>query len=216
LGNFFYLSFPTIEALNTKLGGKSLTELVDYFQPNLVFIDTFSRFVEGDENSSKVAQDFYEHAGRELKRKRIAYLRIDHIGKDASRGARGSSAKIDDLDLIWTMAKTKEANVFILKNQKARVPISQQEIVIERTLSPLKHTSKSGGSWPKLMAIAAKHELAVSLIQGLMDSPHSLSQGKVWKDLAPICKTKGISRNELFAALSFVKDGFEQPLEDAS
>lgn len=31
LGNFFYLSFPSIEALNTKLGGKSLTKLTDYF-----------------------------------------------------------------------------------------------------------------------------------------------------------------------------------------
>jgi hypothetical protein len=215
LGNFFYLSFPTIEALNTKLGGKSLTELVDYFQPNLVFIDTFSRFVEGDENSSKVAQDFYEHAGRELKRKRIAYLRIDHIGKDASRGARGSSAKIDDLDLIWTMAKTKEANVFILKNQKARVPISQQEIVIERTLSPLKHTSKSGGSWPRLIAIAAKHELAVSLIEKRLEAKEPLSQGKVWNDLGPTCKANGISRNELFQALVFVQSGYEQPLEEA-
>jgi RecA-family ATPase len=216
LGNFIYLSFPSIEALNTKLGGKSLTELVDYFQPNLVFIDTFSRFVEGDENSSKVAQDFYEHAGRELKRKRIAYLRIDHIGKDASRGARGSSAKIDDLDLIWTMAKTKEANVFILKNQKARVPISQQEILIERTLSPLKHTSKSGASWPRLIAIAAKHELAVSLIEKRLEAKEPMSQGKVWNDLGPTCKANGISRNELFQALIYVQSGFEQPLEEAS
>jgi hypothetical protein len=215
LENFFYLSFPGIEALNTKLGGKSLSELVDYFQPNLVFIDTFSRFVEGDENSSKVAQDFYEHAGRELKRKRIAYLRIDHIGKDASRGARGSSAKIDDLDLIWTMAKTKDANVFILKNQKARVPITQQEILIERTLSPLKHTSKSGGSWPKLMAIAAKHELAVSLIQGLADASHSLAQGSVWEQLRHTCKANHITRNELFQALIYVQSGYEQPLEEA-
>jgi RecA-family ATPase len=216
LGNFIYLSFPSIEALNTKLGGKSLTELVDYFEPNLVFIDTFSRFVEGDENSSKVAQDFYEHAGRELKRRGIAYLRIDHIGKDASRGARGSSAKIDDLDLIWTMAKTKEANVFILKNQKARVPISQQEILIERTLSPLKHTSKSGASWPRLIAIAAKHELAVSLIEKRLEAKEPMSQGKVWNDLGPTCKANGISRNELFQALIYVQSGFEQPLEEAS
>lgn len=123
-------------------------------------------------------------------------MRVDQIRKDASRGARGSSAKVDDLGLIWTVAKTKEANVFLLKNQKARVPISQQEILIERTLTPLKHTSRSGGSWPKLLAIAARHELALSLIQGLVNSKHSLSQGKVWKDLAPACKANGISRNE--------------------
>ena len=215
LDNFYYLSFPIIESLNTKLGGQSLNELLNFFQPNLVFIDTFSRFVEGDENSSKVAQDFYEHAGREMKRRNIAYLRIDHIGKDAARGARGSSAKIDDLDLIWSMSKTKEANVFILKNHKARVPISQNEIVIERTFSPLRHTAKSGDSWTQLLALAAKHDLAVSLIQGLKDDKHPLSQGKVWKDLGPTCKSKGISRTELFKALSYVQNGFEEPFEEA-
>lgn len=205
LENFFYLSFPNIESLNTKNGGQSLMELLDFFQPNLVFIDTFSRFVEGDENSSKVAQDFYDYAGRELKRRRIAYLRIDHIGKDASRGARGSSAKVDDLDLIWTLSRTKDENVFMLKNQKARVPVSQNEYAIERCLEPLRHQIRSGISWTTLLAAASKHELAIELIEDLKakDPKHSLAQGKVWKALGPICKDKGLSRRELFEALDF-------------
>lgn len=205
LENFYYLSFPNIDSLNTKSGGQSLIELLDFFQPNLVFIDTFSRFVEGDENSSKVAQDFYEYAGRELKRRRIAYLRIDHIGKDASRGARGSSAKVDDLDLIWTMSRTKEENVFVLRNQKARVPVSQTEYAIERCFGPLRHQIRSGISWSALLAAASKHELAIELIANLKakDPKHSLAQGKVWKELGPICKEKGLSRRELFEALDF-------------
>lgn len=189
----------------SRTGGQSLIELLDFFQPNLVFIDTFSRFVEGDENSSKVAQDFYEYAGRELKRRRIAYLRIDHIGKDASRGARGSSAKVDDLDLIWTMSRTKEENVFVLTNQKARVPVSQTEYAIERCFGPLRHQIRSGISWSALLAAASKHEMALELIANLKakDPKHSLAQGKVWRELGSICKEKGLSRRELFEALDF-------------
>ena len=207
LANFYYLSFPSIESLNTKLGGQSLCQLLDYFKPKLVFIDTFSRFVEGDENSSKVAQDFYEYAGRELKNRNIAYLRVDHVGKDVSKGARGSSAKVDDLDLIWVMSKTKEPNVFLLKNEKARVPVSSTELLIERTFSPLKHTVKSGIDWRALLASAVRHEKAISLIEDLIfrDPKHSLAQGKVWKDLGTVCKSAGISRSELFDALREVK-----------
>jgi len=214
LENLVYLSFPSIQSLNTKSGGMSLIELLDFFNPQLVFIDTFSRFVEGDENSSRVAQEFYDYSGRELKRRNIAYLRIDHVGKDASRGARGSSAKIDDLDLIWIMSKAKERDVFILKNEKARVPISESEIAIERRTDPLRHLVRSGLRWDELIKIANKHEEAVNLIYGLQNSPHPLSQGRLWDTLGPICKKRGISRKGLFEALSVVKHGFEEHPEE--
>lgn len=213
LENLVYLSFPSIQSLNTKVGGMSLVELLDFFEPQLVFIDTFSRFVEGDENSSRVAQEFYDFSGRELKRRNIAYLRIDHVGKDASRGARGSSAKIDDLDLIWIMSKSKEQDVFILKNEKARVPITESELAIERRIGPLRHRVRSGLRWDELIKIANKHEEAVNLIYGLQNSPHPLSQGALWKTLGPVCRTRGISRRELFEALREVKHGDEQPHE---
>jgi hypothetical protein len=207
LANFHYLSFPSIAALNTRLGGKSLAQILDYFQPELVFIDTFSRFVEGEENGSAVAQSFYEYTGKELKRRGIAYLRIDHVGKDASKGARGSSAKSDDLDLIWIMSKTKEPNVFLLKNEKARVPVSQDSYLIERLNSPLAHVIRSGVIWSELIDSARKHDLAVEMIEQLKirDPKHSLAQGKVWKELGDSCKAKKISRDELFEALKFVK-----------
>ena len=207
LTNFYYLSFPNIDALNTKSGGQDLTQILDLFQPDLVFIDTFSRFVEGDENGSAVAQNFYEHTGRELKRRGIAYLRIDHIGKDATRGARGSSAKIDDLDLIWTMSKTKEPNVFLLKNEKARAFVTQDSYLLERRSSPLRHIIKSGIDWSELMASLHKFDVAIALIEELIASKpsHSMAQGKVWVSLRSECKKAGISRSELWKALRHVK-----------
>jgi len=144
----------------------------------------------------------------------IAYLRIDHVGKDASRGARGSSAKIDDLDLIWIMSKSKEQDVFILKNEKARVPITESELAIERKKGPLRHLLRSGLRWDELIEIANKHDEAVNLIYGLQDSQHPLSQGALWRTLGPACKARGISRKELFEALRDVKQGDEQPFED--
>jgi len=33
-------------------------------------------------------------------------LRIDHAGKDMSKGARGTSAKNDDVDLVWQMTRS--------------------------------------------------------------------------------------------------------------
>lgn len=211
LANFYYLSFPSISALNTKLGGRTLAQLLDYFQPELVFIDTFSRFVEGEENGSAVAQTFYEHTGKELKRRGIAYLRIDHVGKDATKGARGSSAKSDDLDLIWVMSKTKEPNVFLLKNEKARVPVTKDSYLVERIKRPLSHIIRSGVVWAELIDSAKKHEIAVEMIEQLRvrDPKHSLAQGKVWKELGSTCKAKKISRDELFEALKFVKGEYD-------
>jgi len=218
LDNLYYLSFPNISAVNTKLGGKSLSQLLDYFDPKFVVIDTFSRFVEGDENSSKVAQDFYEYAGRELKRRNIAYLRIDHVGKDPGKGARGSSAKVDDLDLIWILTKSKEPNVFILNNDKDRAPVPNKRLAVERTFDPLKHLIRSGSLWSELLAKAKKHEEAVALIEDLKarNPKHNLAQGRLWKDLGPICKIKGISRAELFDALKSVTEEYEEPFEEVS
>jgi hypothetical protein len=40
------------------------------------------------------------------KLKGVTYLRTDHSGKDTSKGQRGSSAKNDDVDLVWRLTRT--------------------------------------------------------------------------------------------------------------
>jgi hypothetical protein len=112
------------------------------------------------------------------------------------------------------MSKSKEQDVFILKNEKARVPITESELAIERKKGPLRHLVRSGLRWDELIEIANKHDEAVNLIYGLQDSQHPLSQGALWRTLGPACKARGISRKELFEALRDIKQGDEQPLED--
>jgi uncharacterized Zn finger protein len=53
-----------------------------------------------------------------LKQEGRALLRIDHAGKDLKKGARGTSAKNDDVDLVWQM--TKVDGQLVLIRQKHR------------------------------------------------------------------------------------------------
>jgi hypothetical protein len=207
LSNLSYLSFPNIPALNTRLGGKTLIQYLEHFTPDLVFIDTFSRFVEGDENGAAVAHNFYQFVGRELKKRNIAYLRIDHVGKDASKGSRGSSAKVDDLDLIWVMSKTKKSDEFLLKNEKARVPVGAAKYIIKRKTSPLCHKIQGGIEWADLIAAHIKFEMTVGMIEELVSSVpgHAMGQSAIWNALSKKCKDAGVSRSELFEALKFFK-----------
>ncbi len=105
-GRFHYALIPQIGPLDTDKGAADLFmamgELGDI---DLVVIDTMSRCVEGNENDSSTVQDMYRFVCSHLKRKGIAYVRLDHLGKDTSRDARGSSAKNDDVDIVWKLER---------------------------------------------------------------------------------------------------------------
>ena len=68
-------------------------------------LDTSSRMVQGKENDSDTFIQLYRCSLVPLKRRGITVLRLDHPGKDESRGQRGSSAKDGDVDTIWRLAK---------------------------------------------------------------------------------------------------------------
>jgi hypothetical protein len=53
-----------------------------------------------------------------LKQEGRSLMRIDHAGKDLKKGARGTSAKNDDVDLVWQM--TKVDGQLVLIRQKHR------------------------------------------------------------------------------------------------
>lgn len=208
LRNLYYASFPEMGPLNRQEGGEALSAVMDRIQPDFVFFDTFSRFLEGDENLSRTAQDFYNWTGKMLKKRGIGYMRLDHSGKNTAVGARGSSAKIDDLDLIWSMTEGAEENTYKVANEKERVPVSQKVILLTRCTSPLRHELQVDGPWAELMAIAARFDAAVDLIRDLKaKSPsHSLGQSKTWSDLRDVCKEQKIARRDLFGALDFYKE----------
>jgi hypothetical protein len=96
-----YYSFPTLPALDSPSGGQHLLTLAEHHDTELVVIDTVARVVNGPENDADTFRALYRHALAPLKAQGRAVLRLDNLGKDTTAGARGSSAKADDVDTIW-------------------------------------------------------------------------------------------------------------------
>lgn len=139
LDNLCYLSFPTLAKLDTKAGSEQLLAAVEEYGCQVVVIDTVSRSVEGDENENDTWLNFYRHTGLKLKRAEVALIRLDHSGKDETKGQRGGSAKSGDVDAIWRMSRTGD-NLFDLICEAARFPVVEQQFTIERVDEPhLRH-----------------------------------------------------------------------------
>ncbi|MFF5972253.1 AAA family ATPase [Streptomyces sp. NPDC012769] len=104
MGELRYASFPPVRPLDTPGGGADLIALVKATAAELVVIDTVSRFISGPENDADTWLSLYRHTLLPLKRDRISSVRLDHRGKDSERGARGSSAKTQDVDHVWELS----------------------------------------------------------------------------------------------------------------
>jgi len=114
LSRLCYALLPNLPPLNTADGAGVLLSMSDYLcseWPNhhlVVIIDTIGRAVAGKENDSDPFRDFYTYTGMQLKRRRITCVRLDHAGKDSNSGPRGTSAKGDDVDVVWQLKRSPE------------------------------------------------------------------------------------------------------------
>ena len=141
LQHLTYLSFPPVPPLDTSDGGKKFAELVARFRPDLVVLDTLSKFVEGDENESKTWTRFYQHTALRLKSQRIAGLWIDHTGKDAAKGARGSIAKAADVDTAFSLTYEPRKGTRTLKREHSRNGHAPERVVLTVNMDPLRHAA---------------------------------------------------------------------------
>lgn len=144
--NLAYYSLPSLAALDTPQGGAELVELAAGHLADLVVIDTISRAVSGEENSNDTAQAFARHTGTPLKAAGRALWRIDHAGKDTERGARGGSAKVDDVDVVHLLTP-RDSGRFTLKATHSRMGWIPAVVELERRLEPLAYTT-AASSWP--------------------------------------------------------------------
>jgi hypothetical protein len=139
LGNLCYLSFPTLAKLDTKQGADELLAAIAEYACEVVVIDTVSRSVAGDENENDTWLNFYRHTGLRLKQAEVAMIRLDHSGKDESKGQRGGSAKSGDVDAVWRLSKLGD-DTFRLSCEAHRFPISEQVVDLQRVEDPhLRH-----------------------------------------------------------------------------
>ncbi|HVE26251.1 MAG TPA: AAA family ATPase, partial [Sporichthya sp.] len=109
-----YLSFPALAALDSAAGGQQLMAAVRTYQCEVVVIDTVSRAIQGEENENDTWLNFYRHTGKALKAAGVALVRLDHTGKDETRGQRGGSAKSGDVDAVWRMSEVLPGRTYRL------------------------------------------------------------------------------------------------------
>lgn len=103
LAHLHYVMLPDVAALDTAAGGTTLAVDIERTGARLVVIDTTGRAVGGPENESDTYLAFSRHTGRRLRRLDCTWLRLDHAGKNLKRGQRGTSAKNDDVDIVWQL-----------------------------------------------------------------------------------------------------------------
>jgi hypothetical protein len=73
-----------------------------------------------------------------MKQAGIALIRLDHSGKDETKGQRGGSAKSGDVDAVWRLSRLTDDS-YRLDCEAARMPITEKTLVLHRELTPLRH-----------------------------------------------------------------------------
>ncbi|MFE6225444.1 AAA family ATPase [Streptomyces sp. NPDC057854] len=140
MGELRYASFPPVRPLDTAGGGDDLMSMVKATRAELVVIDTVSRFISGPENDADTWLSLYRHTLLPLKRDRIGSIRLDHRGKDSERGARGSSAKTQDVDHVWELSALG-GGTLLMKRTHTRTGIGPDQINLVR------QARRDGDNW---------------------------------------------------------------------
>jgi KaiC/GvpD/RAD55 family RecA-like ATPase len=128
LTGLHYSLIPQIDPLDTERGAQTVLEAAQRLHVDLVVIDTFGRAVEGEENNADTVRAFYRLTAMALKRAGIACLRTDHAGKQLDKGQRGTSAKNDDVDVVWQLSR-QQGGVKLVRTH-SRVPWVPQQLDI--------------------------------------------------------------------------------------
>lgn len=101
--HFHYYMLPNLPPLDTPEGGAAVMQIVQRHNAQVVVIDTTSRVIDGPENDADTLRALCICTMLPMKAAGVTVLRLDHAGKDIEKGQRGSSAKNDDVDLVWRL-----------------------------------------------------------------------------------------------------------------
>lgn len=166
LAELVYKQFPALsgglDSENRRAAGEVLT-LVKYHRADVVVIDTVSRFISGKENDSDTWLQLYQALHAELKAAGVACLRLDHFGKDDTRGSRGSSAKSQDVDHVWELSKSGERIT----------PVAGVEVITSRLKLARTHTRTGLGSDGFVIDRRGERRIAGMWVDG--QTSHTLS-----------------------------------------
>ena len=131
LSKLCYWIDPPFGQLDTELGGMKFVTWVVDTGAEVVFVDSITRCIAGEENDNDTYDRLYEHAIAPLKRAGIASVWSGNSGKDLERGSRGGSRKEDIMDVVWRLERGDEGAV-ILRNTKRRSNWIPERVDLQR------------------------------------------------------------------------------------
>ena len=176
----YYLQEPW-PPLDTAAGGAMLLDAIQRTGAQLVIIDTQSKVLENDENDAGTMTRFFKYTLGPLKALGVTVLLFDHLGRDASKGARGSSQKPADVDAVWTMTRRTEDKLTLTRTHN-RTRHGEDLLYVERLLEPLRHEL--------IGAVEREEEVIETMIRKMtaMDLKPSLSVNEALK----VAKSEGL------------------------
>ncbi|MCC9187012.1 AAA family ATPase [Mycolicibacterium mageritense] len=147
LPNLKVLTYPSIGALDTPAGARDFHALIEKTarehldgQVDVVVLDTISRFIEGDEDRANTWNQVYRLAIQPLMSQKVAVVRLDHLGKDANKGGRGSSSKDTDVDAEFIVTADRAGgNDLLIELRKRRRQHFSETLNVRRLDGPLRH-----------------------------------------------------------------------------
>lgn len=206
LRNLHYVLRPDVPPLDTHEGGAALLRLVERVDAELVVIDTVSRVISGDENDARTFHNLANFTTMPLTALGVALLRLDHAGKDVTRDQRGSSAKGDDLDVIWRLAKRGDrVTLTATKRRQIWVPDVVQLVQLQE---PFRHVLADLSVWDRPEGV---EKLATRLDD--LDVPLSMGRDRARRLLQQAGET---ASNELLTAALKYRREIGEPVRGSS
>jgi len=161
LSHLHYALIPSLPPLNTAEGASAIMRLCELTKAEVVVIDTTGRAIEGEENSADSYREFARTSGLALKRAGIACVRTDHAGKDGGKkhGQRGSSAKNDDVDIVYRLDKTDDGLMLVRTHTRISWVPEKIDLIVEEfdDITTIRQRTRATKGWTVQEITLAKH-----------------------------------------------------------
>jgi hypothetical protein len=161
LSHLHYALIPSLPPLNTAEGASAIMRLCELTKAEVVVIDTTGRAIEGEENSADSYREFARTTGLALKRAGIACVRTDHAGKDGGKkhGQRGSSAKNDDVDIVYRLDKTDDGLMLVRTHTRISWVPDKVDLIVEDIddITTIRQRTRATKGWTVQEIDLAKH-----------------------------------------------------------
>lgn len=137
LERLFYSFADEMPYLHTRDGARHLISLVLKYRVDVVVIDTFARFVEGEQNAPEAPNAFFRLVAKPLTDAGLAVVVLDHTAKDIrTKGPIGSRAKTATPHVVWKMEK-RDDGTLRLTNEKDRAGNCPEFLRVVKNSNPL-------------------------------------------------------------------------------